>query len=64
MVRVLVKLGFILVHQKGSHMKFERTSRGKKETIVFYNHHTVKKGILTNIIDQLGLSVEELKELL
>ena len=65
LARVLVKLGFVLVNQKGSHMKFVKEYDNKtKETIMVYAHHTVKKGTLARILDQLNISVEELKSLL
>jgi|SRR3989344_5225496 len=35
-----------------------------KETVMLYAHHTIKKGTLSGIMDQLNLSVEELKLLL
>ncbi len=65
MGRVLVKLGFVLVNQKGSHMKFVKEYSNKtKETIMLYAHHTIKKGTLARMLDQLNIDVEKLKSLL
>lgn len=64
MGRVLVKLGFVLVNQKGSHMKFVKQSGKNKESIMLYTHHTLAKGTLSGIMDQLNLTPEELKKLL
>lgn len=64
MGRVLTKLGFVLVNQRGSHMKFVRGSGPSKETIMIYAHHTLKKGTLSSMIDQLDLTIEKLKSLL
>ena len=45
-------------------MKFEKQYGKYKETIMLYAHHTVKKGTLSRIMDQLNINVEELKKLL
>jgi len=64
MGRVLMKLGFILANQRGSHMKFIRPRGTSKEIIMVYEHHTIKKGKLSAILGQLELTVEEFKKLL
>lgn len=64
MGRILVRLGFQLRSQKGSHMKFIKKHDYGKETIVIPNHKTLRIGTLANILSKLNLSTEKLKELL
>ncbi len=64
MTRVLVKLGFKLKHQTGSHMKFVKTERGVSTILIVYQHHTLKKGSLSRMLNRLHLSTKEFKELL
>lgn len=62
--RVLVRLGFSLKSQKGSHMKFTRFVFGREETIVIPNHKILRKGTLNDILAKLNMSVVEFKKLL
>jgi len=62
-IKALVKIGYRVHHQKGSHIHL------KKETpphnrIVVPNHKELRKGTLRGILRDAGLSVEELVELL
>ncbi len=61
--RVLLKLGFVLLSQRGSHMKFVRNINLSKEIMIVPNHKILKKGMLGNLLKQLKLSVEGLREL-
>jgi len=64
MSRVLIRLGFRLKSQKGSHMKFEKKMEYGKEIIVMPNHKFMRVGTLYNIMKKLNLNIETLKELL
>ena len=45
-------------------MKFVKQDQKNKESIMLYSHHTLAKGTLSGIMDQLNLTPEELKKLL
>lgn len=61
--RVLTRLGFMFISQKGSHIKFTRAVTGSKEIIVIPNHKVIRKGTLRGILKRLNLDLEKLKEL-
>jgi predicted RNA binding protein YcfA (HicA-like mRNA interferase family) len=60
-VKVLEKLGFVFVRQKGSHRIYVKGNIG---IIIPYHNKDLKKGTLRAIIKQTGLSVEEFLKLL
>ena len=65
LLRVLFKIGFKTVSQKGSHIKLQRTINKRVQTIIVPNHRSIRKGTLKNgILNQIPLSVEELLALL
>lgn len=57
--KILVKLGFNIVSQKGSHIKLKRKLNGKELIVIVPNHKEVKRGVLINILKQAELSKEE-----
>lgn len=58
LVKVLQKLGFSKVAQKGSHIKMKD---GRGRTAIIPNHKAIKPGTLKKgILNPLGISVEEL----
>jgi predicted RNA binding protein YcfA (HicA-like mRNA interferase family) len=61
-VRALVRLGFVLVRQKGSHMILVRESPAAQ--IVVPDHRELDTGTLRAIIRHSGISVDEFKHLL
>ncbi|MGH2372034.1 MAG: type II toxin-antitoxin system HicA family toxin [bacterium] len=54
-VRVLKRLGFTVVRQRGSHIVFRRGSSG----CVVPNHRELKAGTLVGILKQAGISPDE-----
>jgi predicted RNA binding protein YcfA (HicA-like mRNA interferase family) len=60
-IKVLEKLGFVFVRQKGSHRIYVKGSIG---ITIPYHTKDLKKGTLKAIIKQTGLSVEEFLKLL
>ena len=54
-VRVLERLGFVVVRQRGSHLVLRRGSSG----CVVPNHRELKTGTLTGILKQAEVSVDE-----
>lgn len=64
MVKVLSKIGFFLVSQKGSHIKLRRKLIiGTTETVVVPNHKELKPGTFRNILVMARLSLEEFDRL-
>ena len=59
-VKVLDRLGYRLVRQKGSHMLFKKDGN----LVVVPKHKEIRPGTLLNIIDQIGLTKQEFIKLL
>jgi len=54
-IRVLERLGFAIVRQRGSHIVLRRGSSG----CVVPNHRELKAGTLVGILKQAGVSPDE-----
>jgi len=54
-VRALVRLGFVVARQRGSHIVMRRGSAG----CVVPNHQEVKVGTLVGLLKQAGVSPDE-----
>jgi len=62
-VTALLKIGYERDRQKGSHIILRQIASPHRR-IVVPDHHEVAKGTLRKIIRQVGLTVEEFKNLL
>ncbi|MDI6691552.1 MAG: type II toxin-antitoxin system HicA family toxin [Candidatus Bathyarchaeota archaeon] len=62
-IKVLGKLGFVVVRQKGSHIVLKGFYKDKKRTVVVPKHKEIAIGTLRGILFQAGLSVEEFAKL-
>jgi predicted RNA binding protein YcfA (HicA-like mRNA interferase family) len=60
LVKVAVKLGFEIRRQRGSHIVLKK----EKKLLVIPQHKNLKKGTLIQILKVLGISREELNDLL
>jgi predicted RNA binding protein YcfA (HicA-like mRNA interferase family) len=56
--KALQRLGFAIVRQRGSHIRHEHGSR----RVTVPNHGEVNVRILSSILDQAGLTIDELQE--
>ena len=63
LIKILQKLGFVFVSQKGSHIKL-RKEKPVRKTIIIPNHKFIRPGTLNNILKYADLSQEKLKNLL
>jgi len=54
----LIKLGFVVVSQRGSHIKLRKEGK-ETRTVIIPNHYEVAKGTLKAILEQAGLTIEE-----
>jgi len=64
-IKALEKIGFVVITQKGSHVKLMRRLPHQKQTITVPMHKVLKKGTLRNgILKPINLTVEDFKKLL
>jgi len=61
-IAALVRAGFVVLRQKGSHV-FLKNSMTQKMTSVPMHSGTIKKGTLLAIIKQAGLTLEQFLKL-
>jgi predicted RNA binding protein YcfA (HicA-like mRNA interferase family) len=64
LVRVARKLGFELDHQKGSHAVFRRAADRARVVIPMHVGSSIRPKTLAGILDDLGITIEQLRELL
>ena len=56
---ILYKFGFVLVSQKGSHIKLRKIVSGKKITVIVPDHTELAVGTLKNVLRQAQISMQE-----
>ena len=59
LVNALVKIGYKIVHQKGSHIKLRKFYDSEKHTIVITNHKKIDRGTLGSIIKKMTKFMSE-----
>jgi predicted RNA binding protein YcfA (HicA-like mRNA interferase family) len=60
-IKILVKLDFYKVSQKGSHAKYIKDGNPKRIVIVPM-HYELAKGTLKSILEQAGITLQEFLE--
>ncbi|MEO0079537.1 MAG: type II toxin-antitoxin system HicA family toxin [candidate division WOR-3 bacterium] len=63
-IRVLLKAGFYVHHQTGSHVQLKHSTRAELRLTVPFHNRDLPKAVLRSIIRQAGLSVDEFIDLL
>ncbi len=63
-IRALEKAGFIIVRQRGSHVRIKKVTSENAIKITIPLHETLDRGTLKSIIKNAGLTVEEFLNLL
>lgn len=63
LIRVLERIGFFKHHQVGSHAQFKHFD-GRRVTVPVHYGRDVRKKMLSGIIDDVGVTVEEFIALL
>lgn len=64
-IQALKRTGFIVVHQRGSHVKLSRQTEKQRQVVIVPLQKTLKKGTLRNgILKPINLSVEDFIKLL
>ena len=62
LVKALRRIGYIVDHQRGSHIFMHNLK--KNISVIVPQHKELKKGTLNSIIKKVGITLNELKELL
>jgi predicted RNA binding protein YcfA (HicA-like mRNA interferase family) len=62
LVRVLLKVGFVVKRQRGSHIILRRTDPPAR--VVVPDHKALRIGTLRSVLSAAGVTVEDLLELL
>jgi len=62
-IKVLGKLGFQAIRQRGSHIIFKGYYNGARRTVVVPNHSEIAVGTIRGILFQAGITVDEFVEL-
>ncbi|MEK9159444.1 MAG: type II toxin-antitoxin system HicA family toxin [Patescibacteria group bacterium] len=63
MVKLLKKLGFFEVSQKGSHIKIRKELTAHVETVIIPDHKELTPGTFRNILKMADLSLEDFDKL-
>jgi predicted RNA binding protein YcfA (HicA-like mRNA interferase family) len=63
-VRALGKLGWVVVVQKGSHAQLKRPDGGGRVTVPLHAGETLGPGLLRSILNQAGITADELRAVL
>ncbi len=63
-VKALQRAGFIIVRQKGSHIRLHKRTSNEVIKITVPAHSPIKKGTLSRIIKDAHLTIEEFGSLL
>ena len=58
-IKVLCRNGFVVVRQKGSHIRLEKNTAKGTIKLTVTNHPVLKKGTLHQIIKASGLNEED-----
>jgi len=63
-IKALQRDGWVVVRQKGSHIRLHKYAKDKKLKLIVPAHKPIKRSTLAHILKQVGLSVEEFLKLL
>ncbi|MCD4706166.1 MAG: type II toxin-antitoxin system HicA family toxin [Candidatus Sabulitectum sp.] len=63
-IRALRRDGWIVVRQKGSHIRLQKHILSKTLKITVPAHNSIKRSTFSHILKQAGLSVDRYKELI
>ena len=61
-VKAFRRIGFVVDHQRGSHIFMHNLE--KNISVIIPLHKEIKKGTLNNILKKVDINLKELKELL
>lgn len=58
-VKAFTKLGYVVVRQRGSHIRLEHATEAGRKKLTIPNHKTLGRGLLRKLIRDAEVSVEE-----
>ena len=58
-VRILEKKGYVILRQRGSHVRMRHPNAAHRKPITVPLHHELKTGLLRQIISDAGMTVKE-----
>ncbi len=61
-IKALSRIGFVIISQRGSHVKLRGKFDGEVFTAIVPNHKEVALGTLQSILKQAGITKEELEQ--
>ena len=61
--RVVLRLGFVVVRQSGSH-RIYKNAAGQRVTIPFHGHKTLHPKVVKSIVTDAHIAIEEFERLL
>ena len=64
LIRALQRAGFIVVRQKGSHIRLHKHTENEVLKLTVPAHNPIKRSTLSHILKQAKISLEELEKLL
>jgi len=62
-IRALRKEGWIVVRQRGSHIRLQKSTPDGTLKVTIPAHRPIKRSTLSHILKHVGLSVDEFKSL-
>lgn len=62
LLSALQKSGFIIISQKGSHIKLFKKVRGRSFTVIVPNHKEIAIGTFNSILKQAGITKDQLEK--
>ena len=62
-IKILKKLGFSKISQRGSHLKMRGIIDGKLQTVIIPMHKEIAVGTLSSILRQANLTKQDLQNL-
>lgn len=63
-IKILQKSGFVIISQRGSHIKLKGIRNGKIFVVIVPNHKEVARGTFGSILKQAELSLAEFESYL
>ena len=60
--KILMKLGFEMIHGKGSHIRFKHPD-GRRTVVPVHGNEDLGPGLLLEILKQIGITREEFEKL-
>jgi predicted RNA binding protein YcfA (HicA-like mRNA interferase family) len=64
LVRALGRLGWVVVVQRGSHAQLKHPERSGRVTVPLHAGETIGPGLLRSVLNQAGITAEELRSVL